>query len=110
MLKKSASGVLASLRSSTYRTYAFASSLVAALLDSLFEHPARCSPLLLDVRAIEFLSRHNSFSAASWWDYCWSLSGLDLRHEAKKALADARPQAPKNRRRIRWNTLRLFRG
>jgi hypothetical protein len=37
MLKKPASGVLASLRSSTYRTYAFASSLATALLDGLFE-------------------------------------------------------------------------
>jgi hypothetical protein len=70
MLKKSASGVLASLRGSTYRgkpleyrnhwrdfsvrqdqlkertahtkcgTYLLASSLAAALLDGLFEHPA----------------------------------------------------------------------
>jgi hypothetical protein len=39
MLKKSASGVLASLRSSTYRSVRPASSLAAALLDSLFEHP-----------------------------------------------------------------------
>ena len=41
MLKKSASIVLASLRSSTYpRGYASGSSLVAALLDGHFEHPA----------------------------------------------------------------------
>jgi hypothetical protein len=40
MLKKSASFVLASLRSSTYRSVRLASSLAAALLDSLFEHPA----------------------------------------------------------------------
>ncbi len=39
MLKKPASGVLASLRSSTYRSVRLASSLAAALLDSLFEHP-----------------------------------------------------------------------
>jgi hypothetical protein len=40
-LKKSASGVLASFRSSTYpRGYASGSSLAAALPDSLFEHPA----------------------------------------------------------------------
>jgi hypothetical protein len=39
MLKKSASGVLASLRGSTYRSVRLASSLAAALLDSLFEHP-----------------------------------------------------------------------
>jgi hypothetical protein len=40
MLKKSASFVLASLRSSTYRRARLASSLVAALLNGLFEHPA----------------------------------------------------------------------
>jgi hypothetical protein len=40
LLKKSASGVLASLRGSTYRGVRLASSLAAALLDSLFEHPA----------------------------------------------------------------------
>jgi hypothetical protein len=41
MLKKSASGVLMSLRGSTYgQEYASASSLAAALLDSLFDHPA----------------------------------------------------------------------
>jgi len=39
MLKKSASGVLASLRDSTYRSVRLASSLAAALLDGLFEHP-----------------------------------------------------------------------
>jgi len=39
MLKKSASGVLASLRDSTYRSGRLASSLAAVLLDSLFEHP-----------------------------------------------------------------------
>jgi len=40
MLKKSASGVLASLRGSTYWSVRLASSLAAALLDGLFEHPA----------------------------------------------------------------------
>ena len=39
MLKKSASGVLTSLRGSTYRSVRLASSLAAALLDGLFEHP-----------------------------------------------------------------------
>jgi hypothetical protein len=39
MLKKSASGVLTSLRGSTYRSVRLASSLVVALLDRLFEHP-----------------------------------------------------------------------
>src|SRR5438105_1621612 len=42
MLKKSASGVLASLRGLTYRSVRLASSLAAALLDSLFEHPVWC--------------------------------------------------------------------
>ena len=40
MLKQSASGVLASLRGSTYRSVRLTSSLAAALLDGLFEHPA----------------------------------------------------------------------
>jgi hypothetical protein len=40
MLKKAARVVLASLRLSTYpRGYASGSSLAAALLDNLFEHP-----------------------------------------------------------------------
>jgi hypothetical protein len=41
MLKKSASIVLASLRGSTYRSVRLASSLAAALLNGLFEHPVR---------------------------------------------------------------------
>jgi hypothetical protein len=40
MLKKSASGVLATLKGSTYRSVRLASSLAAALRDGLFEHPA----------------------------------------------------------------------
>ena len=44
MLKKSACGVLASIRSSTYRSVRLASSLATALLDGLFEHPAYGSP------------------------------------------------------------------
>jgi hypothetical protein len=43
MRKKSASGVLASLRGSTYRSVRLASSLAAALLDGLFAHPASYS-------------------------------------------------------------------
>jgi hypothetical protein len=49
MLKKSASGVLASLRGSTYRSVRLASSLAAALLDSLFEHPGVYGPIVLPV-------------------------------------------------------------
>src|SRR5688500_7176715 len=33
-----------------------------------------------------------------------------LRCEGNEMLADARPQARKNRKRIRWNTLRIFSG
>ena len=65
MLKKSSSIVLASLKGSTHRSIRLASSLAAALLDSLFEHPARGSPVVLYVRSIEFLPCHNSFSADS---------------------------------------------
>ena len=39
MLKKSASGVLASRRGSTYQPVRLAASFAAALLDGLFEHP-----------------------------------------------------------------------
>ena len=53
MLEKSASGVLASLRGSTYRSVRLASSLAAALLDSLFEHPVWSSPVAQDVWTIE---------------------------------------------------------
>jgi hypothetical protein len=64
MLKKSASGVLVSLRGSTYRSVRLASSLTAALLDSLFEHP---EPVLTSAPYGSF-QRHfvykSSFSAA----------------------------------------------
>jgi hypothetical protein len=43
MLKKTTSGVLTSLRGSTYRSVRLASSLAAALLDGLFEHPEAIS-------------------------------------------------------------------
>ena len=64
MLKKSASGVLASLRGSTYRSVRLASSLAAALLDGLFEHPARCSPVVPDMRTSEVLRDYRVFFAA----------------------------------------------
>jgi hypothetical protein len=53
MLKKSASGVLAALRGSTYRSVRLASSLAAALLDGLFEHPAWHIPVALGVQISE---------------------------------------------------------
>ncbi len=55
MLKKSASSVLASLRGSTYRSVRLASSLAAALPDSLFEHPQGILAL-----AVSFQIRHRS--------------------------------------------------
>ena len=39
-----------------------------------------------------------------------SLSDIAVRHEVKERKADARPQASKNRRRIRWNTVRILGG
>ena len=39
-----------------------------------------------------------------------SLSDIAVRDEAKEVRPDARPQVRKNRRRIRWNTLRIFSG
>jgi hypothetical protein len=45
MLKKPANIVLASLRGSTYRGVRLASSLAAALLNGLFEHPATMQAL-----------------------------------------------------------------
>src|SRR5437899_9816630 len=71
-----------SLRSEAQRTeaYAFASSLTAALLDGLFEHPARCSPVVLAVRTIEFKPCHNCFSTACY-----------VHHRIRLALRPASP-------------------
>jgi flagellar L-ring protein precursor FlgH len=54
MLKKTASGVLASLRGSTYRSVRLASSLAAALLDGLFEHLAAVTVSLLTVALLSY--------------------------------------------------------
>ena len=63
MLKKSASFVLASLRGSTYRSVRLASSLAAALLDGLFEHPAWCPSVVPAVQKGEVLACAHNFSA-----------------------------------------------
>jgi hypothetical protein len=64
MLKKSASGVLASRRGSTYQPVRLASSLAAALLDGLFEHPVVVQAAVpLGVFWL-FFSHAPSFSAA----------------------------------------------
>jgi len=50
MLKKPASIVLGSSKSSTYpRGYASGFDSPAASLDGLFEHPAWCTPIILEV-------------------------------------------------------------
>ena len=83
MLKKSASGVLASLRGSEalegiFRSprviiwanghtkcgwYLLASSLAAALLDSLFEHPAGDPALSTSLLPVDLAAQKLSFSA-----------------------------------------------
>jgi len=64
MLKNSASIVLAAFRGSTYRSVRLASSLAAALLDGLFEHPAWCAAVIQDVLASEIEACSQSFPAA----------------------------------------------
>jgi hypothetical protein len=63
MLKKSASGVLASFRGSTYRSVRLASSLAAALLDSLFEHPDDLSASTLYGRFDQVVAVNRRFPA-----------------------------------------------
>src|SRR4249920_2417734 len=62
MLKKSASVDLVSLRGSTYRSVRLASSLTAALLNGLFEHPSWHFPVALDVQISVILACTHSFS------------------------------------------------
>jgi hypothetical protein len=64
MLKKSASDVLASLRGSTYRSVSLASSLAAALLNGLFEHPVWRVRLIPNILTNEILARSHGFPAA----------------------------------------------
>src|SRR6185295_8419641 len=45
-----------------------------------------------------------------WEFHPRSLSGIDVRHQEKKARADVQLQVLKNRRRICWNPLRFVRG
>jgi hypothetical protein len=74
MLKKSASGVLASLRGSTYRSVRLASSLAAALPDSLFEHLRGRSALTLDVQTAQSLLCRKGFSAVCYRDVKFIMS------------------------------------
>jgi hypothetical protein len=64
-LKKSASFVLASLRGSTYgNEYAFASSLAAAALDGLFDHPESDSVPVRDLLSVGLSRCQYGFSTA----------------------------------------------
>ena len=56
-------GVLASLRGSTYRSVLLASSLAAALLNGIFEHPARSYVVVSDMRTIGFLGSQHRYAA-----------------------------------------------
>jgi hypothetical protein len=71
MLKKSASGVLASLRGSTYRSVRLASSLAAALLEGLFEHSEVIEVFTPAELFHQWFMHKPSFSAA-----CWSRQGI----------------------------------
>jgi len=64
MLKKAASGVLASLRGSTYRSVRLTSSLAAVLLDSLFEHP-KITDLFLNFHLVHEIG---GFTEAGGWN------------------------------------------
>jgi hypothetical protein len=62
MLKKPASFVLASLkRLNVPQGYAFASSLAAAALDNLFEHPANSSAIIANILLAEPLPDKDTF-------------------------------------------------
>ena len=76
MLKKSASGVLASLRGSTFRSVRLTSSLAAALpaerrvlarrgwageTSGLFEHPAWRASVIPDMQPVKFQCAHRVF-------------------------------------------------
>jgi hypothetical protein len=77
MLNKSASGVLASLRGSTYRSVRLASSLAAALLDGLFEHPdvmLACAPH----EQFPPSCWHQPSFSASCWRYREALTIMEL--------------------------------
>jgi hypothetical protein len=63
MLKKSASGVLTSLRGSPYQSVRLTSSLAAALLDSLFEHPAGDPAPSTYLLPVDLAAQKLSFSA-----------------------------------------------
>jgi hypothetical protein len=64
MLKKSTSGVLATLRGSTYRSVRLASSLAAALLDGHFEHPENFQATAANGKFQRCFVYQPSFSAA----------------------------------------------
>jgi hypothetical protein len=103
MLKKSASGVLAALRGSTYRSVRLSSSLAVALLDSLFEHPARRSPVVPDVQTGEVLACPHRFSAA-----CYVSRGTESILTYGLVGEQGTPRMQKNAARELWDELISF--
>ena len=75
---------------------------------------ARLSGPICPRRAfLAYLALHapRSMDAGGFFQYpARSLSDIAVRDEAKEVRPDARPQAWKNWRCIRWNTLRIFSG
>jgi len=82
MLKKSSSGVLASLRGSTYRSVRLTSSLTAALLDGLFEHPEAI------VTSVPFCEIPTAFyvSTKFFRSLSWSSYSLALDHRLANSM------------------------
>ena len=65
MLKKSASGVLASLRGSTYRSVRLRLFARCGLAGGLFEHPAWCTRVSQTYRTMKFWRAHRVFPQPS---------------------------------------------
>src|SRR5258705_14003021 len=77
-----------------------------------------CSPRRMSIKGACILLRPKESCQAvmrdSWLHHhnthASSVFGIAVRDEAKEVRPDARPQAWKNRRCIRWNTLRIISG
>ena len=69
--------------------------------------PQRVKALNVPLRYVEGLNDARTKLAAVS-AFCRSLFDITVRDEAKEVRPDARPQVRKNRRCIRWNTLRIF--
>ena len=110
MLKQPASGVLTSFKSSTYpRGYASGSSLAAALLDGLFEHPAGCTLCIPDMQTSEITASLQIFSAAC--EASWLIEGGNREKRQAAVLATVEKAKAVGRRIVdrhavhSWHTL-----